>query len=717
MIRRIAITMIALITLTAPAMAINVAVTTEKGIVGKPAEFTITIDGKSAVKTVPVDVVLVMDCSGSMLRWGNIITKPQYVTLNETYSKIGEFTLNETSDVEVMLQKPLDLYDRRDKFRAYLMNKNTHEMFPVEVGYSTVRWKNIPPGAYEVFAKRSSRSTAERIFCVELPPERLTLAKSAAKTFVDLLGEDDRVALVEFTSYYDDWWDYTKVVEHLTDDKSDVKSAIDSLTALHGTPMGYGLQLAIDELNANARLNASKVIILLSDGWWNMGPDPMNAVNDAVARGYKIYTIGYGGADEATLQAIAEKTGGKYYFAANESDLKQIYSQIAEEIKIVARNATLKVELENVTLIDTEPNCQRNGNVLIWDIGDLPNNILNFTVMVKSNREGEFKVADCWFNYTDLNGTEVHKMFEVYVSFVNNPPIINVTGKTEIYEREWLVLTISVRDPDGHSVSLEYNAPIAGIFKQMNSTTWMLKWMPSVNFVESGTRTFTIEFVANDEYNATAKEDVQVTVHDLEKWLEIWPDKNTTTVYEGNTTEIRVYVDSSSKYNVTFDVLNAKEGTYVAMLQDFDNGVIFKFAPQYDLTDSKTNVTVIFEAKNDDGLTANTSVNITVFNVNVSIWAKVAMPKAEMDILTKGRIYVGEPIYLKVTFVNATLGNVTVNGVEIWRDYLTQPVDERTISFVPNTAGEYRIVAWAINGNNATPTEFVPINVSIKAIS
>ena len=60
---------------------------------------------------------------------------------------------------------------------------------------------------------------------------------------------------------------------------------------------------------------------------------------------------------------------------------------------------------------------------------------------------------------------------------------------------------------------------------------------------------------------------------------------------------------------------------------------------------------------------------------------------------------------------------MTVNGVEIWRDKLTPPVDERIVVFVPNAAGEYRIVVWAINGSIATPTNFVPIDVSIKPIS
>ena len=713
------IIMFALILAIAPALAMDVNVTAEDGIVGKPAEFTVRITDINVSKTVPVDVVLVMDCSGSMMRWGNIITDLQYVTLSKRYKKVGEFTLDKTSGVEVMLQKPLDIYDHRDKFRAYIKNKNTGEIFS-DTGYSTVRWDNVPAGTYEVYAKVMSRSSDQRIFCVELPPERIVLAKSAAKTFVDLLGENDRVALVKFTSYYNDWQGYTEIVKHLTSNKADIKSAINSLKTLHGTPMGYGLQLAIQELDTNGRKGSNKVIILLTDGWWNMGPDPMDVAGEAAGKGYKIYTIGYGGADEETLKAIAEKTGGKYYFAANRSDLEQIYSQIANVIKVVARDAVLKIELENVTFVDAEPDCKVEGDTLIWEIGDISiaNPELTFTVTVISSKTGRIKVGDGWFNYTDINGNHISKEFDVYMNFINNPPNVTVVGNTKIREREWLKLTIFVQDPDGHEVSLDYTAPISGTFKRINSTTWTLSWLPSAQFVESGARTFTIEFVATDEYGATAEKDVEVTVYDLEKWLDIWTDKNVTTVYEGNTTEIKVYVDSSSSYNVTFEVYNAEDGTYVAMLQSAGNNtMIFSFAPQYDLTDNVTNVTVVFKAENEDDLTANTSVTITVKNVNTSVWAKFCVPRAEIYELENKMYYVGEPIRLKVRFINATMGNVTLNGVEVWRSTLTPPIDNRTVIVIPNTAGWHRIVVWAMNENLATPTNYTPIFVSIKPIS
>ncbi len=706
---RYTIAVMALIALICPVMAVNVTVTANTGVVGKPANFKICVSGKSVDETVPVDVVLVMDCSGSMDRWGNIITEVKEVELSHRYEKVGEFVLKNKSDVEVMLQTPLDIYTPRDSFEAYIVNEETGKIFPTKKGYSIVRWMNVPPGKYAVYAKVHGRSYPVRIFCVELPPERLELAKNAAKTFVDLLGNEDRVGLVKFTSYGNDWVDYTEIVQHLTEDKKAVKSAIDELQALGGTPMGYGLELAVDELRENGRKDSNKVIVLLTDGWWNMGPNPIEIAKYAKRMGFRIYTIGYGGVDRKTLEDIANITGGMCSFAANESDLKMIYSEIAEKIRAIGKNATLKIVLRNVSFIGSDPKCERSENVLLWRIGDLPR-FINFSVTVESEKVGRFKVADCWLNYTAPNGSFVSEKFDVCMKFINHPPEINVSGNTEIWEKEWLKLKVTVNDVDGHEVYLNYTAPISGIFKRLNGNTWILKWMPSEGFVESGTRSFTIRFTAWDEYGARSEKDVVVVVHDSKKWLRIRPEKSIVNVSEGNSTQIRLFVDSSSDYTVNYKV-NAKNGTFIAILEPFERGVVFGFTPLYNFTNDYKIVTVTFEARNSDGLTAKTNVSIGVKNVNVTVW-----PWVKMELLNRGEIYVGEPIYIEAIFINATYGRISINGVNIWKSKIGNPNEVEEITFIPNTAGTFRITAWAINGSVETPTKLPPVVVSIKRI-
>ena len=87
-------------------ITVNVSADPSTVVIGKDVEVTLTLKGATEEITSyePLDVMLVMDCSGSMKRYGDIIAGPYNVELTTSYKKVGEFTLSSTSDVEVMLQ-------------------------------------------------------------------------------------------------------------------------------------------------------------------------------------------------------------------------------------------------------------------------------------------------------------------------------------------------------------------------------------------------------------------------------------------------------------------------------------------------------------------------------------------------------------------------------------------------------------------------------------
>lgn len=117
-----------------------------------------------------------------------------------------------------------------------------------------------------------------------------------------------------------------------------------------GTALGMGLANAANMLKDSDA--ASKVVILLTDGVNNAGQiDPLTAADAAAALGIKVYTIGMGrtgnvpvpvtdafgrervvmqpsSLDEATLQEIADKTGGRYFRAEDTEGLQKIYDEI-----------------------------------------------------------------------------------------------------------------------------------------------------------------------------------------------------------------------------------------------------------------------------------------------------------------------------------------------------------------------------------------------------
>ncbi len=185
---------------------------------------------------------------------------------------------------------------------------------------------------------------------------RLDAVKSVFKEFVggtdNLAGrQDDQIGIISFAGFAD-----TRCP--LTLDHSillQVARSLEIVTARRedGTAVGDGLGLAVERLRASK--SKSKIIILLTDGANNRGEEtPLAAAELAATEGIKVYTIGAGSKglvpvrvpdpftgrptlqqaefpiDEETLQAIADRTGGRYFRATDAEALRQVYGEIDE---------------------------------------------------------------------------------------------------------------------------------------------------------------------------------------------------------------------------------------------------------------------------------------------------------------------------------------------------------------------------------------------------
>ena len=423
---------------------------------GGTAKVSINVSGasESQVQTIPVDVMLVMDCSGSMYRYGNIISGPYNVTLKTSWRKIGEFRLNKTSNVEVMLQTlpgrglGADWYvEPYDLFEVYLKNKDEGWTTPIGYGYSVVRYIDVPPGNYEVYAKLyyydRYYTQPNRVFAIELPPVRIDSAKQSAKAFVDILKENDRVGLVRFG-------EGASLLVGLTSNKNYVKRKIDRLYPDGGTPMGDALKLAINHLIKKGRSNAVKVILLFTDGWWNEGCNPIKQAYRAKRKGIIIYTIGWGAVNDAELKKIAEITGGKYYYATTSEELRSIYEKLAKRLSnITAKNVRVEVNLNN-NVEYSNPSVKPSGNGLVWDIGTLSENetwnvSFNVKPLVDPNTPTTYNIGDVVVSYS-WNGRSmvVSKPLQLTVIPVKPESIVAEANRTTINELETVRINVSV---------------------------------------------------------------------------------------------------------------------------------------------------------------------------------------------------------------------------------------------------------------------------------
>lgn len=119
-----------------------------------------------------------------------------------------------------------------------------------------------------------------------------------------------------------------------------VVSAVTSLSGkvmLGGTNMSAGIDEGTGVLTgADVRPYAERIMILMTDGQWNQGRDPLDAASDALGSGITIHTIGFLSAGQSsTLIDIAELTGGKYYAASNEDALENAFRELALTLPVV----------------------------------------------------------------------------------------------------------------------------------------------------------------------------------------------------------------------------------------------------------------------------------------------------------------------------------------------------------------------------------------------
>ena len=262
------------------------------------------------------------------------------------------------------------------------------------------------------------------------PPAKLADAKTAAKAFIDLLSDtSDKSGLASFGTL-------GTLDQGLTFTKADVKNAIDALstTLPERTNLGDGIDEANTELINHGRSSpVAWVEILLSDGMANE-PLPTEAesiayalgkADAAAAAGITIYTIGLGAdVDTATMQEIASKTGGEYYFAPTSADLEAIYTEIGGVINGGAGTNVVVTDVlpDYINYEDaaTKPptsvtEIPDGTTTLVWNVGDLDiGESWTVSFDISSSQAGEVRVdvyPDSKVTYTNYEGNAAEAVF------------------------------------------------------------------------------------------------------------------------------------------------------------------------------------------------------------------------------------------------------------------------------------------------------------------
>ena len=237
---------------------------------------------------------------------------------------------------------------------------------------------------------------------------KLTAAKDAARAFVmatDLT--EQRVGVVGFYGSAD-------VRQELTDDQSDLLSAIDGIAIASGTNLSAAIDTAQAELDARGRDDAIDVIILMTDGDPNSPiSNPITAAlrsaNAAKLSGTVIYSIGLGTDVTEDLLVQIASSEENYFFAPGTSELEAIYAAIA---LVVGATAVRDVGLDDVLSRDVDlvagsslPAATVTGRTLEWAAGAIPSIGLEWTYEVTPKRVGSYPTNDsAEATYLDIDG-------------------------------------------------------------------------------------------------------------------------------------------------------------------------------------------------------------------------------------------------------------------------------------------------------------------------
>ncbi len=235
----------------------------------------------------------------------------------------------------------------------------------------------------------------------DVAPNRLSVAQDAALSFIDGQADGTQIGIVAFAGFAETIVPPTRdkkllreAVANLTTSLgtaigSATLKSLDAISEVNPAVAPSGLDLGGISGDAGLMepIYQPDIIVLLTDGANSQGPRPLTAAQQAADRQVRVYTIGFGTEDpiqmvcsqeqlgsdvfggfgngfggsgfgrgfdeprggfrrflvidEATLQAVADMTGGSYYRAENSDQLHEVFVKLPTQI--VLQKETLEI--------------------------------------------------------------------------------------------------------------------------------------------------------------------------------------------------------------------------------------------------------------------------------------------------------------------------------------------------------------------------------------
>ena len=217
-----------------------------------------------------------------------------------------------------LVSVPVSVIDRQGKYVVDLQQKD-FRVYEDGVEQLITHFSNIDQRFSVVLLMDTSGSTASF----------LGQMKGAAKSFVEQLRPLDTVRPVYFHG------EIKPLTTKSISDHNVLGAAIDQMNP---GPLNMGTRLydAVDfALGVLKPVSGRKAVILFTDGENTWGKATMKStLHEAEESDIIIYTLQYGDPPaQKYLQQLAQKTGGRYFMAADGNTIKRSFAEVAEELR------------------------------------------------------------------------------------------------------------------------------------------------------------------------------------------------------------------------------------------------------------------------------------------------------------------------------------------------------------------------------------------------
>jgi Mg-chelatase subunit ChlD len=179
---------------------------------------------------------------------------------------------------------------------------------------------------------------------------KMVIAKNILMDVADWVPDDLDLALRAYgsTSPSDDrnCYDSTLLVPFGEDNRWAIRDAIDGLRPLGQTPIAFAMNEAANDFGTE---QGERVLVLVTDGIESCGGDPVQAARELREQGITVHLVGFGlgnakDEDAASLQAVADASGGRYVTAGSAEELKDALAQtVGTSFRVFKGNTVVAV--------------------------------------------------------------------------------------------------------------------------------------------------------------------------------------------------------------------------------------------------------------------------------------------------------------------------------------------------------------------------------------